>query len=217
MKTPHILLTAGKGPVKNYQNALTAAGCTYVTCYGLPGDLSSFDGLLLSGGADLDPKYYGQENTASMDIDPLRDESEMALARAFIEMKKPILGICRGLQTLNVALGGTLCQDLPTRALHKGSCDLLHPVTAQKESFLFPLYGETFIANSAHHQGVDILAPALRASARSADGVVEAFEHESLPIFATQFHPERMNPGLAPGETAAGAAVFAFFATVCRT
>ena len=106
------------GKLENYLAALRAGGMEPVVSM----DLSlakDCDGLLLPGGADVDPIHYGQENTASRKIDPQRDHDELELFAMFRAMNKPILGICRGLQIINIALGGTLIQDLPTRSHRK--------------------------------------------------------------------------------------------------
>ena len=111
---PRILVsaaTAKPDAALNYENAIRAAGFDFVTRYCPEVDLS-FDGLLLTGGGDVAPHLYGQENRGSMPPDPDRDRTELALAHAYLAAGKPILGICRGTQVLNVALGGTLVQDL---------------------------------------------------------------------------------------------------------
>lgn len=181
---------------QTYPNAVAAAGGLPLTttelCVEDMADLC--DGLLLSGGADVDPELYGE--TALNDTvkpDPARSDFEVPLMKAFMERKKPILGICRGSQLINVVLGGTLYQDLVEQLgfVHMNG-NIRHPVTTEEGSVLRGLFGETFRVNSTHHQSVKELAPGLRVTARSVEGIVEAYEHESLPILATQFHPERL-------------------------
>ncbi|HWQ58580.1 MAG TPA: gamma-glutamyl-gamma-aminobutyrate hydrolase family protein [Clostridia bacterium] len=152
------------------------------------------DALLLSGGDDVAPKYFGEEVlNASVNIDVPRDEFEMRLIPAFMKRKKPILCICRGIQILNIALGGDIYQDLVEQCgfVHMNR-DIRHPVYAEPGTLLFELFGKEFRTNSTHHQAVRRLAPGFKIAARSAEGVIEGIEHESLPIYACQFHPERL-------------------------
>lgn len=175
------------------------------------------DGLLLSGGADLDPALYGEAVlNDTVKVQPERDAFELALFRAFRERGKPIMGICRGCQLINVALGGTLYQDL---AAQKGLVHfdpaLRHEVCAEEGSVLHRLFGAQFFVNSTHHQSVRDAAPGLQITARSAEGIVEAFEHELLPIFATQFHPERLTGILREERTPDFAPLFQHFIGLC--
>ncbi len=172
-----------------------------------------YDGLVLCGGNDIYPSYYGEEIDGSVNIDEARDAAEIKLARAFIEAKKPILGICRGSQLLNVVFGGSLYQDLQGADRHK-SYDRenyrVHEITAREGSILYNLYDEKFLVNSAHHQAVKKLGAGLIVTA-SADGVVEAFEHESLPVFGVQFHPEKMCLSERHSDTVDGIKIFEYF------
>lgn len=161
------------------------------------------DALLLTGGDDLEPALYGEElRSDTVKTDPVRDEFEMPLTRYFIEMEKPILGICRGIQTLNVALGGTVYQDVveDLGSTHMNP-KMRHPVTALPGSFFYNTFGETFRVNSTHHQACKDLGEGLVAVCRSVDGSIEAFEHESKPFLGTQFHPERMTGERYDGTT----------------
>lgn len=153
------------------------------------------DGLLLTGGADVEPARYGEQTLdACGEPDFWRDAAEFAYARAFIAAKKPILGICRGLQVLNVVLGGTLYQDLPSQLGVEHPGGAVHEVAAREGSDLERLFGRRFLVNSYHHQAVKELAPGLAADAVFAgdERIVEAFHHTELPIAAYQWHPERM-------------------------
>ena len=167
------------------------------------------DGLLLPGGGDLAPWRYGQTDGGSQPPDEVRDEAELALAAEFVAQKRPILGICRGMQVLNVRLGGTLTQDLPGHSAVCG-CDRLHPVRTAP-SFLTPLCGEACIVNSTHHQAVNRLGDGLHAVQWAADGVVEALCHETLPLWGVQWHPERLCGPLARVGAVDGGAVFRWF------
>jgi putative glutamine amidotransferase len=167
-----------------------------LTCEEAPGVMARLcDALLLTGGNDIDPRLYGQEILFdSVKTDKARTDFEFELARAFVCARKPIMGICRGCQLLNVLFGGTLYQDLPgqLRVSHQG-VNLRHEVIAEPGSVLYGLYGERLIVNSSHHQSVRALGDGLTATAHTpGDGVVEAFEHGTLPIWGYQFHPERM-------------------------
>lgn len=122
------------------------------------------------------------------------DQAELELIARFSQSGKPILGICRGIQVINVAFGGTLIQDLPNAVEHQhneATGDQVHQVTAPAGSFLHELYGERFSVNSSHHQAIDRLAPGFAVAARCTDGTVEAIAWPEKAIYATQFHPER--------------------------
>jgi putative glutamine amidotransferase len=158
--------------------------------------------LLLPGGGDPDPLLYGKPELRSFcTIDDRRDALELAAIRAAIESGFPILGICRGLQILNVALGGTLIADLPSSGYdmhHRlAGDDRIHDISIDAGTLLERITGEARgWVNSAHHQGVDIVAPRLTVSARSSDGLPEALEWKSPKgkpfLLALHWHPERL-------------------------
>ena len=215
---PKILLSTGGGNAENYLNAIEAAGGTGEARY-LPAADLSCDGLLLVGGDDVDPALFGQENTHSKGIDRARDDAELALLDAFCGANKPVLAICRGHQVVNVWLGGGLRQDLgpdlvPFHRREEG--DRVHLVRAEEGSLLRRLYGEVFPVNSSHHQGLGTLGKGLGVSAWSEGGVVEAVEHDALPLISVQFHPERMTGALARPDTVDGGAIFRAFLELCR-
>lgn len=197
----------------NYAAALEAYGMEAVISLNAA-EGEDCHGLLLPGGADLDPLLYGQQNQGSRGIDPELDRAELALARQFVESGRPVLGICRGLQVLNVAFGGSLVQDLPTAAAHcweEPEGDKCHRVSAPRGSFLHRLYGEDFSVNSAHHQGAGQLAQGFLSSARAEDGVIEGLEWPEKAVFAVQFHPERMTLNHRRQDTVDGGEIFRFF------
>lgn len=194
----------------NYTSAVAAAGAEPVL--GGIEDSEGCDALVLTGGGDVSPSLYGMENAGSMGVDPRRDALETELIRRFTG--RPILGICRGAQLLNVALGGSLIQDIPTRAAHLAPGDAVHGVVCRGDSFLSGLYGREFQVNSSHHQAVERLAPGLVTASLAEDGVVEAFYHSTLPIYAVQFHPERMTGLRARPDTVDGGKVFTFFTSL---
>ncbi len=166
--------------------------------------LAGAQGLLLPGGGDPDPILYGKPELRDIcKIDEARDTLEFAAIRAAVDLKLPILGICRGLQIMNVALGGTLIADLPSAGLdghHYIDSDRMHDVGIVPDSLLHTLTEDMRgQVNSAHHQGVDILAPRLAISARSHDGVVEALEwarpNDKPFLLCLHWHPERLPAG----------------------
>jgi putative glutamine amidotransferase len=165
--------------------------------------LEGADGLLLSGGEDIDPNWYGMEPGARLgSIDARRDRLEFALFAAARERGVPVLGICRGLQLVNVAMGGALWQDLPTERPSDVRHDRdderharTHDVRLVDGTRTAEVLGTLALGvNSFHHQGVRTLAPGLVASAHAADGLVEAFEGtEGAWLVAVQWHPEEMH------------------------
>lgn len=151
------------------------------------------DGLLLSGGYDVDPAYFGETapDGCELKIQPERDTAELGLFSAFFAADKPILGICRGMQLINVAAGGSLIADIP---LQTGGdhMDRTHRVDFEPGSRLFDLLGASVQTNSFHHQAVKDAGSGIVICGRSEDGIAEAIEHKERPVFGVQFHPERM-------------------------
>jgi putative glutamine amidotransferase len=189
-----ILLSMGADMVPNYINAVKACGATACPFYLPLPSADGYDALILSGGGDVEPSVYGADNTASFMIDRERDAAESAVIRAFIDAGKPVLGICRGLQILNVTLGGTLIQHISVADSHAGKDgrDAEHGSTAAEGCFIHQLYGLHPRINSRHHQAIDIPAPDLIPVQWSDDGIIEACVHKSKPVYAVQWHPERM-------------------------
>jgi putative glutamine amidotransferase len=170
--------------------------------------LRGAEGLLLSGGSDIEPSRYGAAAHASVvDVDSARDDFEVQLVKAARARQLPILAICRGIQLMNVACGGTLVQDIPTEVAgalnHRlavppnQSYALAHEVWIEKDSLLSRLMKErlnesdTCEVNSRHHQAVKDLAPGFQVTATAPDGVIEAIEDPALPFcLGVQWHPE---------------------------
>ncbi|MDO5784326.1 MAG: gamma-glutamyl-gamma-aminobutyrate hydrolase family protein [Eubacteriales bacterium] len=162
--------------------------------------IDRIDGVLFTGGQDVDPAVYHAEMLPSCgEICPARDAMERVLLRLCRERHKPVYGICRGIQFFNAALGGTLYQhlpvELPSEVEHHMQAPYdcaVHTVSIKKNSLLHRILGkESAAVNSYHHQGVKTLAPSLIASAFAPDGLIEAVEDVSQPFFlATQWHPE---------------------------
>lgn len=203
-----------------YTRALSrAGGLPVLLCEEAPEMAARlFDGLILSGGGDIDPSVFGEAIlNDTVNIDAIRDGFELPLVRAFVKAGKPVFGICRGMQVINVALGGTLYQDLPEQlGFVHFDIKLRHYVDTAEGSVLRRLFGERFRVNSTHHQAVRDLAPGLRLTARSPEGIVEAFEHETLPVMGTQFHPERMSGNPDDQRTPDFQPLFDHFISVCR-
>jgi putative glutamine amidotransferase len=167
-------------------------------------------GVVLTGGEDVEPACYGQERLAECGpSNPARDHMEMEVLRLARARGLPVLAICRGMQLLNVALGGTLYQDIPSQLggdlLHEQLAPLdrrWHHATVERGSGFERIFGsrELFI-NSFHHQAIDRLAPGLRATVVAEDGVVEGVEGTEGPwLFGVQWHPERGEAELAHDE-----------------
>ena len=208
---PQILLPGVPGQFSNYERALSAAGANVRYA----GDaLSTCDGLLLPGGGDLHPRHYGAPILDCRDIDETRDVLEMALIRDFLAAERPILGICRGMQVINVALGGTLHQHIEGHSANEQG-DRFHQVRTVAGSAIGRLYGRYFTVNSAHHQAVDRLGTGLRAVQRAGE-TVEAVEHETVPVWAVQWHPERLFEGGRSRDTVDGGRLIAFFVGQCN-
>ncbi len=164
--------------------------------------LPGLDGILIPGGPDVDPFFYGEEPQRGLGpVIASNDEFEIHLIRAAREAHKPILAICRGVQILNVSFGGTLYQDIPTQIPEsiqhdQGLTDRKEPahrVGICRDSCLFKAYeSETARVNSFHHQAVKKVAPGFSISAKAGDGIVEAIEIPEEHILGVQWHPEEM-------------------------
>jgi putative glutamine amidotransferase len=217
---------------KRYSEALVAAGALPWLIPLLSGNEATLraifdrlDGVILPGGNDVDPSLYGEERHPLCDRSDLdRDRTEILLARWAHGEGKPLLGVCRGLQTINVALGGTLYQHLadeyPGSVKHDyfsaGTGNprdyLAHTVRAQPDSYLARLLGrEETRVNSMHHQGIKRLAGGLVATATAPDGLIEGIEGSNgLYLVGVQWHPEELTRGHARQHR-----LFADFVAVC--
>lgn len=209
----NILIAGIPENTKNYERALSRCRVSFRTSL-YPDTLSSYDKLLLPGGGDMDPSWFGQKDQGSSPWDPELDNAQFALLHAFFLTGRPILGICRGMQLLNVYFGGDLIQDLPTADVHRyQGRDQTHPAQCEESSLLFRLYGPSCLVNSAHHQGCGRVGTDLLATQTAPDGVIEALEHRTRPnILGVQWHPERT--GLLPEKEglANGQALIRYFA-----
>mgnify|MGYP004514103553 CR=1 FL=1 len=193
--------------MRSYMQALTGAGgvpvllCPDMNSEQLESCVNRLDGLLLAGGNDLAPSLFHQAPLPALgEVNPLRDQLELRLIAATVERRLPVLGICRGIQVMNVAMGGSLWQDLPSQNPsafgHRQNCLGQYPshqVEVVDGSLLRQIVGQDRLAvNSFHHQAVKEAAAELSVCAYAPDGVIEAVEHPSLPFFlGVQWHPER--------------------------
>lgn len=237
--TPDVQERSGSGlnsyVHKEYTDAVLAAGGLPMVLpltddeLALEALLARADGLLLTGGGDVDPTFFGGDasNPTLKSVSRLRDQMELFLTRRLLdEGRRPVLGICRGCQVMNVAAGGTLVLDVPSEigaAVNHSDprqFELVHDVNIEVGTRLHALVGATTIrVNSSHHQAVKGLAPCLRVSARSArDGVVEAVELDGPQFFlAAQWHPERLHTRHEPSAALFRAFVAAAIAKSRRT
>ena len=161
--------------------------------------VESMDAIVLSGGYDINPLIYGEEPATGLGtICPERDDYDINVAKFSLEMNKPLLGVCRGLQVLNVASGGTLIQDISAikenlKHLQSAKPDLAtHTIDIETETNLHRIIGKSAGVNSFHHQAAKKIAPGYLVSARSKDGIVEAIEKEDGFAVGVQWHPEIM-------------------------
>lgn len=237
MKNPRIAIPEINQNVKNYVNAAAAAGMEPVVISIQTEQLSSkeqqeyldyskfkaedFDGLLLPGGVDIDPSRYGQENHGSTMVNEKLDELQFDILDDFVKKGKPVFGICRGHQVINVYFGGTMIQHLPTAFRHARKLeepDKVHDCIARPGSWLAELYGTKFTHNSAHHQAVDLCGQNLVVDSHCPeDGTIEAMHHEILPVYSVQWHPERMCLDWERNDTVNGLLALQFFCSVCRS
>jgi len=196
-------------PKFDYLSALENAGATPRVIGPdtdpLPAALEGADGVLLTGGADVDPAHYNDdERHETLDLDPVRDAYELAIARAALERDLPLLAICRGVQVLNVAAGGTLVQDIPSadptalaHSIVEPRDQPSHDVIVGPDTCLGAVLAERLgpdrrlAVNSRHHQSVKQVAPGFVVSAVAPDGVIEAIERPaSRWCIGVQWHPE---------------------------
>lgn len=197
-----------------YASSVKAAGADAVLATEVPDDITPFDGLLLAGGPDLAPSLYGEQPHPKTTVDADRDAAELALLRAFVDAKKPIFGICRGIQLINVFFGGSLIQDIPEE--YGANHMLVTHGVRQLDGSPFGFLGGELTVNSTHHQAVRKLGEGLVCDAVNEQEICEALHHTSLPIWGVQWHPERMTAAERPDGQDDMLPLFKFFAEKCR-
>lgn len=209
-----------------YADAITKAGGLPVTIpfqkYAEAKDyINQIDGLILTGGADISPHLYSEDPHLKLGAtDTARDEWEIALLEEAYQKKIPVLGICRGLQLMNVYSGGNLYQDLPSQKenviqhIQKTNFhETAHQIQLKKDSFLEELYGEQLFVNTYHHQAIKELADDLEAIAWANDQVIEAvaFKNSNQKAFGVQWHPELLAQDYGSGQL-----LFNYFINLCQ-
>lgn len=217
------------GYANNAAAVMKAGGLPVFIPNGLPSDTrhdlyNRLDGVLIAGGHDIDPERYGDErHPLSQESDPERDDLEIAIAGWAVNDDKPLLGICRGHQVLNVALGGKLVQDVTTltdtnmthdHPFTRARSEISHHVYIEADSLLANIVRKTEIAvNSLHHQAVIVPGINTRVTARAADGTIEAVEiPDRLFVLSVQWHPEDL-----VGKSEEADHLFAAFVTAAHT
>ena len=159
------------------------------------------DGLLITGGADIDPSLYNEENNGSFPGSPDTDRSDLLLYHAFVKAHKPVLGICRGIQLIAAAEGAALIQDIESEGKYcshnqrtmdpkPGKHDFAHDCIFEEGTRLFQIFGRQYPVNTYHHQALKTVPDRFKEAARSTDGIIEAIECGN--IVAVQWHPERL-------------------------
>ena len=190
-------------PDNNYIRAIEEHRGIPVTLYpGVsPEAYANIDGVLLTGGPDIDPIYYGEKKHETTEIKADRDELELRVFEWAMEKDLPVFGICRGIQVMSVAINGSLYQDIPSQftdhLTHKrmeDTDDDWHPIKIQQESLLNQITKEdTAEVNSRHHQALKVIGDGFVVTAQSEDGIIEAIEDKSKKfMLGVQYHPERM-------------------------
>lgn len=197
----------------NYENALAKMGVSHCTTMDM-GRLSDFDGLLLPGGGDITPAFFGQKNQGSKNIDVELDITQLQALDIFVRWKRPVLGICKGMQIINVYFGGTIVQHIKESDHHAwDNGDKMHPTVIIPDSCLASIYGENIITNSAHHQTIGLIGRGLNVIQYANDGIIEGIVHDNLPILGIQWHPERQFSDF--GKAAEGKHIFSYFLSMC--
>lgn len=177
---------------KNFQDIFDKLNVILLPINGLVGIdkiVNICDGLIITGGEDINPSIYGESIEHNIILDGYADMLDFNLLKIFSKNNKPILGICRGMQVINVYFGGSLYQDMKG---HKLTCDERHLINIENDTFLYECYKkEKMLVNSNHHQSIKEVANNFKVSATSEDGVIEAIEKDN--IIGIEWHPEKLD------------------------
>lgn len=219
MKTLRIAVPTYSTEITNYADALRELGAEAVIVQEVCNP-TDYDGLLLPGGGDVDPVRFGQELDGSQDVDSALDQLQLDTLDRFVKNGKPVFGICRGHQVINVYFGGDLIQDLgeERNLCHRRTEDFdkVHKTITKAGTWLAQIYGTEYCTNSSHHQGLGRIGAGLTVVSKAEDGVVEALAHETLPIYSLQWHPERMCFSRRRTDTVDGSLALRFFLDLCE-
>lgn len=220
--TPPLKIAIG-GPVEtseNYCQALFLLGALPLVTLDSRSPLAaSCDGLILPGGGDIDPFYFRQKPLGSRQPDRRLDQKQFLMLHLFLKQKKPILGICKGMQLINVYFGGTIIQHLDNADRHTWhDWDQVHLTLCRENSILSQIYGPSFFTNSAHHQAIGACGKGLEIIQWSEDGIPEALCHKERKrhILGVQWHPERMCFSHKRPDCADGSLLLSYFLDLCR-
>ena len=214
-----ILIAGTDEKTTNYQKALENLNVDYtVSLAHLTTSTNTYSGLLLPGGDDIHPSFFGEQNNGSRICNPQLDLMQSELLELFVEQKLPVFGICKGFQMINVFFGGTIQQHLYERSLHHEyqNGDVFHHTTCTQDNLLSTLYGTSFVTNSAHHQAIHKIGKNLSILQYSDDNVVEAISHNTLPILGVQWHPERICFDLLKDNVCDGSIILRYFLSLCH-
>lgn len=209
-----IAIAGKKSETSNYAGCLDSLGITPLVTLNLE-EIAACDALLLPGGGDITPAFFGERNHGSRNIDTELDIRQFLAFNQALKAKQPVLGICKGMQVINVGLGGKIVQDLEPSSCKRHRYedgDKYHDSVIIRHSWLHKLYGQEAAINSAHHQALGSLGHGLAAVQYCPqDGCIEGIAHCSLPIFGVQWHPERIDRNRSCTD---GRKVLCFFASL---
>lgn len=191
-----IAIVGKKTETVNYVRYIQTMGITPVVTLNIE-EVSACDALLLPGGGDITPAFFGEKNHGSRNIDTELDIRQLLAFDLAVKSRQPVLGICKGMQIINVGLGGKIIQDLPPSASQRHSYedgDKYHATVITCGSWTGRLYGQKTCVNSAHHQALGRLGQGLEAvQTCPLDGCIEGIAHRTLPVIGVQWHPERID------------------------
>ena len=207
MPDPTVLIAGRPEDTQNYKNALMKLNVPFLVSLDA-GQTDAATHLLLPGGGDITPAFFGPTDHGSHSVDTELDILQFDILSRFTAQKKPVLGICKGLQLINIHFGGDITQHIDTAEIHRWiGRDQFHYVfhgSLGRRDFFYQLYGSSIKVNSAHHQAVNRIGEGLVPVCRAGDNVIEGLAHTTLPVLAVQWHPERL-------PDAGGESLFSYF------